>query len=215
MRALLFDFDGTIFDSAPYWEETLQKTLKERNIPSPGSMFSITKPLGMTRASKWIVNEFSLEEDPQEIAGLWREQMEQNYKSVIPLKKNVKSFIRSIRSADMTLCLATAMDRDFVLQALDREGIADVFDYIITTEELNCDKRGPDIYLHCADRYSLEPGDCMVLEDALEAALACKGAGFHVTGIYDGVGEEEFEKIKEVCDYSFVEFPESLEYLNL
>lgn len=215
MKAIFFDFDGTIFDSAPYWEKVLQDSFTERNIPSPGNIFSRTKTLGVARASEWFVREFSPDENPDNIARDWREKMAENYTSIIPLKMNVGSFLRPLRQQGIISCLATAMDRYYVLKALERENIADAFDYIITTPELNCDKRGPDIYLHCADRYSLEPGDCMVLEDALEAALACKGAGFHVTGIYDGVGEEEFEKIKEVCDYSFVEFPESLEYLNL
>ena len=212
MKALFFDFDGTIFDSPPYWEAVLQETLLERSILSPGVIFTITKTLGVARAADWMVEEFPIDEKAGELAESWRKKMKKNYELFIPIKENVKEFFQSIEGKNLILCLATAMDRDYVEKALEREGILDVFDYIITTPELNCDKRGPEIYLHCADHFSLTPGECMVFEDALDAVTACKGAGFKVTGIYDGIAREEFEKMKEICDYSFEIFPGSLEY---
>ena len=68
--------------------------------------------------------------------------------------------------------------------------------------------------IYCTGPYGLDPEDLMFFEDAMKAALACKGAGFHGTGVYDGVRAGELDIIKNVCYHSFAEFPESLEYIK-
>jgi HAD superfamily hydrolase (TIGR01509 family) len=84
--------------------------------------------------------------------------------------------------------------------ALKRLGLEDYFEFIITSPEVGCGKHEPDIFIKAAERLGLEPGDCVVLEDALHAIKSAKLGGFYTVGIYEKSFESEQIEIKSNAD---------------
>ena len=208
MKIAIFDFDGTIFESACYWEKIIDDYLRKRNITPPENILSIVKPLGISGAAKLFKERFSLNEEQSEIVTDWRTKMGRNYHEVIPLKAYAYEYISKLQKEGTKICLATAMERDFVMPAMERTGISKLFDSIVTIADVNANKNSPRIFQYCAEQFQAEPFECTVFEDSPQAAVICKEAGFHVVGVYDGVCKNDCDLMKPVCDQFICSFYE-------
>lgn len=208
MKLAIFDFDGTLFESACYWEKVINQYLLERGISPPENILSIAKPLGISDTAAMFKERFLLEESQKDIVTNWRSQMGRNYHDVIPLKEYAREYIRQLRAEGVSICLATAMERDFVIPAMERTGIMTMFDLIATIADVKVNKNSPRIFQHCAEQFHVEASECVVFEDSVQAASICMEAGFHVVGVFDGVCTSDCDLMKPVCDrfiYSFRE----------
>lgn len=180
MRVAIFDFDGTLFESASYWEKVIFQYLKEREVVPPDNILSIAKPLGISGTAAMFREKFSLQETQEEIVINWRSQMGKNYHHVILLKEYAREYILKLKKEGTFICLATAMERDFVMPALERTEIIHLFDLITTIADVKANKNSPRIFEYCAEQFNVNPDDCTVFEDSPQAAVICKDAGFHV-----------------------------------
>lgn len=208
MKVAIFDFDGTLFDSSGYWVGVIARFFARRRLVPPDNIIGIIKPLGIKDAAGMFVQEFKLEEDAAQVAQSWRNQMGDNYRNVIPLREFAREYIEKLRSQGVKVCMATAMERDFVMPALEREAVTELFDSIVTIADVNANKSSAKIFEFCAQKYGAKPCECMVYEDSPKAAEVCSKAGFKVTGVYDGVCEDDPELMKPFCNkyiYSFEE----------
>ena len=210
MKTAIFDFDGTIFESPQYWIDTMNDYLTARGYPAQDDIFDIVKPMGVKRGAAYFKDKFSIEDDVADIVKAWRGRMGVNYHTVIPLKEYVIEYLEKLKGEGKKICLATAMERDFIMPALERTGIKDYFDEIISIEDITKDKSDPEIYLICADRTGASPEECTVFEDAPANAQVAHNAGFKVIGVFDGVSTGDYEKIKPYSNGFIRSFKELL-----
>lgn len=210
MKVAIFDFDGTLFESAAYWELIIFNYLNGRGITPPKDIMSIAKPLGISQTAALFKTQFRLKESQKEIVDCWRSKMGKNYRCDIPLKDFAHRYIKNLRQTGIHICLATAMERDFVIPALERTGILPLFDCIVTIDDVHANKNSPKIFLHCAERFEASPCECTVFEDSTKAAAICKEAGFQVIGVYDGVSKGDCAVMQPICDRFIFSFSELL-----
>jgi HAD superfamily hydrolase (TIGR01509 family) len=208
MQVAIFDFDGTLFESAAYWERVIFAFLNGRGITPPKDIMSIAKPLGISDTAALFKTQFELAESQKEIVHSWRSQMGENYRERIPLKEYARQYIEALRRMGIRICLATAMERDFITPALERTGILGLFDLIVTIADVNANKNSPLIFLHCAEQFEVLPCECTVFEDSPKAAAICKEAGFRVIGVYDGVSKDDHAAMQPICDRFIFSFSE-------
>ena len=57
------------------------------------------------------------------------------------------------------------------------------FDAVVVGEDIILKKPAPDIFLEAARRLGLEPGACLVIEDAVSGVTAARAAGSRCMGI--------------------------------
>jgi HAD superfamily hydrolase (TIGR01509 family) len=80
----------------------------------------------------------------------------------------------------MPLGIATGGSRMVVEATLKAIGLTDLFDEVVTADDVKCGKPAPDIYLDTAERLDIDPKDCLVLEDAAPGIMAAQSAGMQV-----------------------------------
>ena len=98
------------------------------------------------------------------------------------------------------MCVASASPPDLIHAALNKFKMLDFFEFICSTEDGFADKRSPDIFLYCAERFGAEPAEIAVFEDSLSAVKSAKAAGFHIIAVYDKTSEKYQEEIKSLAD---------------
>jgi beta-phosphoglucomutase-like phosphatase (HAD superfamily) len=57
------------------------------------------------------------------------------------------------------------------------------FDFIATRDDVNAGKPDPEIYLLVAREFSLEPGNCLVIEDSPSGVKAALAAGMQCIAV--------------------------------
>ncbi len=214
-KLAIIDFDGTIVPSMLYIDNMLRGLLSKYGIDINDEVLAEIKPKGFINGAAFIKDKYKLEKTEEEICLYMRNELETAYKKIIPLKENVLEFLARLKEKNIKVCLATANQRDFVEAAVKRTGLDKYLDYLITIKDVNSTKNSSKIFVHCAEKFGIEPVDTMILEDSIIACTVAKEAGFYVVGVGDesNRGKEE-EEIKKISDIFIKDFAQAIKLFD-
>lgn len=85
--------------------------------------------------------------------------------------------------------------RESVELMLRGSGIYELFDFIVSNEDVKNPKPDPEMYLAAFAQFKLKPAECVIVEDAghgVEAAKRSGGKLCHVTGF----GDVDYARVK-------------------
>ena len=80
----------------------------------------------------------------------------------------------------MPLAIATGGTRIVAEKTLQVCELSDLFDEVVTANDVKCGKPAPDIFLETAARIEIAPERCLVFEDAPAGIMAAQSAGMEV-----------------------------------
>ena len=196
VRGAIFDLDGTLLDSMRYWRRVGEDYLLRVGIQPPENLEELLQPLGF-RESARLFQGFGVPGTEEEIMAGIMEMMEERYRCSLPLKEGAEQLLRRLKAQGLRLCIATATKAPLPQLALERLGLADAVEFVLTCDEAGRGKDFPDIYLQCARRLGLPPQEIWVFEDSLHCVRTARHAGFPVIGVFDEDSAGNWEKIKE------------------
>ena len=203
--AIIFDADGTLFDSMFIWQELGGRYLRSLDIMPERNLAKILYPLSLEQGCLYLQKNYVPEKSIGEIREGIVRIIQDFYIDEVEIKKGVKSFLEAMREKKVRMVIATSGDRTLLNAALERNGIDGYFDAIFTCSELGTNKHEPKIFLTCAEFLGLKPENIAVFEDSLFAIETAKAAGFITFGVEDESNKFEREKIIEEADH-YVDF---------
>ena len=202
----IFDLDGTLVDSMPYWRKLGRDYLLERGIEAEENLEMVIRSMTVTEAAQYFRDHYRLTETVPEIIEGFDRVMEENYRTRIPAKPGVKEYHKMLSSLDIdiSICSATAVPLvELVLQRLD---LRDYFRRITSCDEAGYGKYRPEAFLLALSRAGARPSETVMYEDADYAIRTAVSTGMHVAAVYDpycASPQEEMEKTAEfyIRDY--------------
>lgn len=96
------------------------------------------------------------------------------YQSTVDLIKELRA--KSIKAA----AISSSKNCRHILE---RASLIDLFEIIITGNDIEKGKPDPDVFLLAAEKLGLENGECLVVEDAVLGVVAANKAGMRCIGI--------------------------------
>jgi phosphoglycolate phosphatase len=202
LRAVIFDFDGTIVDTEGMHYETTRKVLEEEGIPLTQEAF-YARYLGYddVDAFRAILKDLNLPSDPARIenlaqrkAGYYQEQLHHH----LVLFPGVVNFITKTAEKYVTAIASGALrnEIEFVLEAAR---IRDKFKVIVSAEDIEHSKPHPQGFLKALKKINQEiiktaplirPSQCLVIEDSLAGVQASKSAQMKCLAVLNTYSEE-------------------------
>ena len=199
MQGIIFDFDGTLFDSMYLWETIGTDYLKSvGREPKPGVQ-DIVKDMSLHQAVCYCQKEYELSLSASEIMDGFNRIIEKFYFDSVQPKDGVIALLEEMRERKMKICIATATDKYLIKAALKRCGMEHYFVDILTCTEIGHGKDEPVIYREAMNRLGTNKENTMIFEDAAYAIRTAKKDGFRVTGIYDSYEKNEIQ-VQEMAD---------------
>ena len=185
-QGLIFDLDGTIIDSSWVWDMVDIKFLGDRGFQVPEDYVETISPMGAENAAVYTIERFGLyKERPEDLVREWFDMAKKEYKDKVQCKPYAKTFIKKMKEQGKKLSIATSSDKELFIPTLEREGIIDSFDEIITVNQVPRGKNHPDIYIEAAKRMEIEKNSCVVFEDIITAIESAKRGGFNKRAIME------------------------------
>lgn len=206
----LFDLDGTLLDSMGVWEQIDVDFLTRRNIPVPEDYAQAIAPMGFRRAAEYTIARFGFSQSPEEIMEEWHQMAVEQYAHHLSLKPGAKEYLEELKQQSKPLAVVTASYPELYQPALERGGVLDLFDTIVTVNQVPRGKGFPDIYLEAAKRIQVPPQQCAVFEDITQGIQGAKAADCLAVAVYDSANRGQWDQTKALADLSIRSFEELL-----
>lgn len=183
VKNLLFDFDGTLVDSAPLHARAFCDVLATENSATLAS-FDYESLKGLTTREAFralgMVDEPRLSRCVAAKQRSYRKLVQDGALSLLP---GARSALERAVNGGWRCFLVTSGSRESVRVALGSFDLADLFAGIVTSEDVARSKPAPDPYLFCLRNYELDAAASIAIEDALSGVRSAYDAGLSVAGV--------------------------------
>jgi len=195
-QAVIFDLDGVLADSEPWWNEIDAKLLAEYGVTYRGEYHRNVLGVSYRLAVEFYKKTFGLWAPTEELMRRRAEIAAEFFAKRVGLFPSTRAVLAELRQMNLRLALATSSVSASARPFLDRYRLTAFFGVIVTGEEIERGKPSPDIYLSAAKKLGIPADACLVIEDALSGIAAAKAAGMRVAAIPDTrfVDAREYEK---------------------
>ena len=182
-EGLVFDLDGTLVDSMPAHFEAWCVALEQ---VGAGGVFEEDVFYSMGgRPTKDIVvqlnEEYNLKLDPDTVAFAKKQAFMERLGDVT-LNTEVVEYAKSWRGK-VPMAIATGGSRIVAEKTLQELGLSDLFDEVVTADDVSVGKPDPEVFLIAAERIGVDPTQCVAFEDAAPGIMAAQLAGMQVVAV--------------------------------
>ena len=208
-RAVIFDLDGVLADSEPWWNEIDAKLLAQYGVRYRGEYHRNVLGVSYRLAVEFFKKAFGLSVSTDELIQRRGEIATEFFANRVGLFPSAKEVLQELRRMNLRLAVATSSISASARPFLDRHQLTAFFDVIVTGDEIEHGKPHPDIYLRAAEKLNVAADACLVIEDALAGIAAAKAAKMCVAAIPDRrfVDPHEYEKEADYLLGSLSEIP--------
>ena len=213
IKGIIFDIDGTLIDSCSIWGEVDIRFFSKRNMEMPKDYQEAIGHIGLDKAAEYTIKRFNLYEKKEVIIKEWKNGVLELYANEVVINPHVKEFLMLLKEHNIPFCAATANDEDCYKKCLERNGIYDLFDFILEVNHFKDGKDKPTIYIEAAKKLGVDISNCMVFEDLLMALNTASNAGFITCAVYEQTCKEEKEKL-EIANFYIKDYQELIDKIN-
>src|SRR5256885_12879314 len=145
-RAVIFDLDGVLADSEPWWNKIDAKLLAEHGVAYQGEYHRDVLGVNYRLAIEFYRKKFGISAPTEELMRRRGEIATEFFANRIDLFPNAKQVLEELRQMKMRLAVATSSVSASARPFLDRHHLTGFFEVIVTGEEVERGKPAPDIY---------------------------------------------------------------------
>lgn len=194
-EALLFDMDGLMIDSEPVWMEVegaIARSLgHEWTEELARGCIGTGLPATIRTINEGLGAAIPIDEGV--------ERLIEGFLARVPalkLKPGCRALVEAAHGR-MPLAVASSSPLRLIVPVLERFGLRERFDAVVSGESVARPKPAPDIFLRAAELVGRAPAGCVVLEDSVAGVTAGRAAGMQVIAVPEGE-PERFANLTEL-----------------
>lgn len=182
LAGVLFDMDGTLFDSEKLWDVSLDELAATLG----GTLSAATRKSlvgsNLYESIDMVHQDLGVDADPER-SGLWLlQRTKELFAQGLPWKPGAQDLLAAVRAAGVPRALVTSTHRELTDVAL-RNFPDGTFDVVICGDEVTHTKPHPESYLSAASRLGVDAMDCVAIEDSPRGIASAEAAGCAVVAV--------------------------------
>ncbi len=195
IRAILFDFNGTLSDDEPILCELLGELFAERGKPmSPAEYYARFAGL----SDPEIVREWLGHDDPLLLAEYERRYLARAAGGST-VSEDVRAAVRAA-AARARVAVVSGAPRRSVETVLGGAGLAGLFEAVVTADDVAHGKPSPEGYRRALELLGVEPGEAAAIEDTEDGVAAAVAAGVRVVAVLGTADARRLEAAGEIAE---------------
>ncbi|HET7688901.1 MAG TPA: HAD family phosphatase [Nocardioidaceae bacterium] len=191
--AVLWDMDGTLVDTEPYWIE-----VETELVAAHGGTWSQADALNLVgndliESGRYIREHGGVDLEPAEIVELLLDGVVEHVRREVPWRPGALELLADLQRVGIPCALVTMSYRRFVEPVLDALPPG-TFQIVVTGDAVQQGKPHPEPYLKAAALLGVSPADAVAIEDSNTGARSAEAAGCTVLVIPNHVPVLEGER---------------------
>ena len=195
-QVYVFDLDGTLVDSMPYFTTGILSIPDEEGIEYDENLIKILTPLGYTKSAEYYVNVLGMKDSVENIVARIEKKLVYEYSNNIITKPGVRAYLQRLHTEGARLFVLTASPHIVTDVCLQKNGVYDLFEQVWSVEDFRLSKSDTRIFFEVAKSIGCAPQDIHYFDDSLIALENAGLAGLNTYGVYDSHTEEELARMK-------------------
>ena len=185
MNTILFDMDGTVFDTEKHYQWAWRKAIADAGYELDASevlkLRSLGAPYNVAQFQEWFGEEVDYRAIRQERVDLMKDMLAHE----IPLKPQVPQTLEKLRQMGYSMAVVTATAQEQAVSNLKLAGLLPFFDHVISASMVKRGKPAPDVYLYACEVLGVQPENCYAVEDSPNGVMSAHAAGCRTIMIPD------------------------------
>ena len=180
--AVLFDMDGTIIDSEPYWMASEQALAADHNGTWTANDGLDIIGMDLDESSKLFKDRANIPLEPEEIKNRLTNDVQSKLARAVPWRPGAKELLLELRKRNVKTALVTMALHRMAQQVVDAIPF-DAFDVIVAGDDVTRGKPHPEAYEKAAALLGFPPSKCIAFEDSVTGLTSAEAAGTYAIGI--------------------------------
>lgn len=212
IKAVLFDFDGTIIDTSKAVMDTWKKTYKELTGSEGGEeifLDTFGEPVHVS------MKRLFPDRDPDECVAIYRSFQPKDYILTAELCPGMKELILKLKEEGYLLGIVTSRTRETAFQGMDKHGITECFDYVVSCDDTDAHKPSPVPAQIALEKLGVAADEAIMVGDSMFDILCAHNAGIKAAAVgWQIVISEEELKGPDGPEYVIDRAMDLMEILN-
>lgn len=195
IKAILFDFDGTLANTAPGILCTMKETLRTMGLAVPDDE-TITQTIGLPLVECVAIAGKLPREEAERGAQIYRELFPTFELTHITIFPGVAETVKELSAKGIRLAICTSRGLNSLTRILTRHSLMDKFETAVTASDNLPGKPAPDMVLTLLERMGLKPEEAVVVGDTTYDIQMGQNAGCRTGAVT--YGNHSAEQLRSV-----------------
>jgi sugar-phosphatase len=186
IKAVIFDMDGLLINSEPFWQKAEIEVFKLAGIELTKTMCHETMGLRIDEAITYWHKKFGLKKytinQVQELV------MDKVVELILNQGKPLPGVLKCLdffEDVNMPIAIASSSHYKVIKAVVQKLNISRYFDLIVSAEDTEYGKPHPGIFIETAKQLQVAPSTCLVFEDSPNGVIAALSARMKVVAVPD------------------------------
>lgn len=182
LQAVLWDMDGTIVDTEPYWFAAEYEVVAQHGDSWSDDHARALVGFDLLDSGRYMIEHGGVRLTPHEIVELLLDSVVANMKREVPWRPGARELLADVRANQIPTALVTMSWRRFAMEVVDALP-AGAFDVSVVGDDVERGKPHPDPYLLAAERLGVDITRCLAIEDSPTGVASALAAGATVLAV--------------------------------
>ena len=180
--AVLWDMDGTIVDTEPYWIAAEFDIVESHGGTWSHDHARALVGADLLDAGRYIREHGGVERSPHDIVEMLLDRTVESVRREVPWRPGARELLAATRDRGVPCALVTMSWRRFANEVVGALPSGS-FDEVVVGDDVERGKPHPDPYLLAAERLGLRPETCLAIEDSPTGVRSALAAGCTVLAV--------------------------------
>jgi HAD superfamily hydrolase (TIGR01509 family) len=183
--AVVFDMDGTLLDTESVFRDVVFSVCGTLGFPMTEDVHLAMVGSSHETTNKLLVEAYGVSFPYALFDEQCREMFRHRMAEAVPLKEGVVEILGELRGRGIPAAVATSSRSAHALGHLGRAGLLELFETVVTRDDVENPKPHPEPYLTAAKRLGMTPRQCLAVEDSHSGVRAAHAAGMQTIMVPD------------------------------
>lgn len=181
--AVIFDMDGVLTDSEPFYLEAVNATLAAHGVRLAEEDHAAIMGSSIDYTWDYLIRRFDLAGPKGALKAPYDRKVVEILSQKVEPAAGLHALLEQFQQRGLKLAVATSSQLNWAETILGKLRIAEYFPVVVTTQMVEHPKPAPDLYALACKRLAVAPGEAIAIEDSPRGVQAATTAGITTVAV--------------------------------